>query len=60
MREPTSATKSNLSKSLGHDLCPCSELRSVVSEEEVGKQTARQEDELGGGGPDAWLPDGKI
>ena len=32
---------------------PCSELRGVVGEEEVGEEAARQEDQLGGGGPDA-------
>ena len=34
-------------------LHPCSELRGVVGEEEVGEEAARQEDQLGGGGPDA-------
>ena len=32
---------------------PCSELRGVIGEEEVGEEAARKEDQLGGGGPDA-------
>ena len=32
---------------------PCSELRSVIDEEETGKEAAWQEDQLGRRGPDA-------